>query len=127
MNIFAAIAISVTGAILILVLKKKNPEISFVLSVCVVIVLLLAAISKMPELISKLEYFARAYDTSYLAVPLKALGISLAAGVTASLCEDAGEKSIAFAVKTVSKISIILVALPLFEELLGQIAGILGV
>lgn len=56
--------------------------------------------------------------SSYAALPIKALGILLLTEVTASLCRDAGESGIAAGVEMAGKLEILLLCLPLLDELL---------
>ena len=51
-------------------------------------------------------------------VLLKALGISILAHLTANVCRDAGEGSIAYYVELGAKIEILILSLPLLSELL---------
>ncbi|MBQ8208229.1 MAG: hypothetical protein IJZ89_05795 [Clostridia bacterium] len=54
----------------------------------------------------------------YGRIVMKALGISYLTQITSGICRDCGENSIAGGVETVGKIELLLLALPLFNEVL---------
>lgn len=62
----------------------------------------------------------------YGVVVMKALGISYLTQITAGICRDCGENSIAGGVEAVGRIELILLALPLFSEILTLAEGMLS-
>jgi stage III sporulation protein AD len=58
-------------------------------------------------------------------VLLKALGVSILAHVTANICRDAGESSIAYYVELGAKIEILILSLPLLVDVISLAAELL--
>lgn len=55
-----------------------------------------------------------------------ALGISLLSHVTAELCRECGEGSIGGYIELAGKVEILILCLPLIEELLAEVEGLVG-
>ena len=56
---------------------------------------------------------------AYTAPLLKALGVAVLTHCCGEICRESGESSIATGVETAGKVEILLLSLPLLEELLG--------
>lgn len=125
MTIFSVAAIALFSTLLALVLKKQSSPAAFVLSICTAAVIVLYAAQSVFSITDKLGSFSAMAE--YIIIPVKALGITILAKFTSSLCEDAGEKSIAFAVQLFAKISVVLLALPLFEKLIDILRDIMEI
>ena len=63
-------------------------------------------------------------DVAYLQIVLKMIGITYVAEFSVNLCKDAGYTTIASQIEMFSKISILLLALPIIEALLNLIATV---
>lgn len=126
MNVIQLSLLAVTGVLLALVLKKERPEYGILLSmvVCVCIffrvlgslTILLASVSRLRELASM--------DAGYLRTVIKMIGITYVAEFAVNLCKDAGYAAIAAQIELFSKISILLLALPVIEAFLQLIATV---
>ena len=64
-------------------------------------------------------------DAEWIQILLKTLGICLLCQITASVCRDAGENSLAFGVETVCRFTVLVEALPLLRELLDAVVHLL--
>jgi len=64
--------------------------------------------------------------SEYGEVIVKALGIAYLTHITSGICRDCGETSIASGVENVGRIEILLLALPLFEEILSLVGVMLS-
>ena len=62
-------------------------------------------------------------DNEYLTIMFKALGICYITQFAADICKDCGENTLAVYAELAGKISLILLALPLFGELADIISG----
>ncbi len=74
--------------------------------------MLLPLINFGKKLLSKGDY------SNYAEVILKALGIAYLTSITSGICRDCGENSIAGGVENLGRIELLLLAMPLFEEVL---------
>ena len=60
------------------------------------------------------------------AILLKALGLAFLTELTAGICRDSGETGLASWVEMAGKIEILLLSLPLVENVLSAVSGLLG-
>lgn len=90
-----------------------------VLKIAVSITLMGASVAALAPIIT---YISHIFDKSgigkYGEILIKALCISLVSGVCAAVCRDAGEEGIAGFSLMFGRIQIIILALPLIEEIL---------
>lgn len=124
MNIYSYFALAVTAALCAVVLKKKNQELSMVLGIAAITVIFLSATEYIHELINSVKNF-ESFDSDYINIPLKVLGLNIFTKICQSVCEDVGEKALSQSVGIISKIACMLIALPLFTQLLEEIKVIL--
>ena len=128
MNIIALVGIGITAAVLAIVIKQYKPEIAMLVSVMAGIVILTAAISVLAPVfrsISDLTGMA-GLDSSYANALLKALAIVYITQLASDSCKDVGETAIASKLELAGKIAIILIAMPMFEAIIGMVVKLLG-
>lgn len=120
-----ASAAALTAAIVCLLIKRGNPEISLLLSICTVSLILIAALGfaeGIRELASAVKTVAGSSET--LAAPvLKCVAIAIVTRVTAELCRDSSQGASAAAVELAGTICAMSVALPLILSMLNMIGG----
>ena len=121
------IGISVTALILSLFLKDYNKSVSLILVLFASALLFFKAIGSIGQITDTLkEITDNAGElSSYLKLMLKALGIALITQITADICRDCGETALAGQTEVVAKIVIVAMILPLFEEVVKIISGLL--
>ncbi|MDR0991309.1 MAG: stage III sporulation AC/AD family protein [Ruminococcus sp.] len=66
-------------------------------------------------------------DKSYLTVLFRALGICYITQFAADICRDSGESALAVQVELAGKVSLLLLALPMFEALADLVTVLLGI
>lgn len=120
-------ALAVFSSLVTLMIRRMNPEISFVLSAVTVAVLLLACGGIMDELLRALRETQLIFGTSAaeLRPMLKCLGIAIASRFGAELCRDASQSALATAVETAGSLCAAAVAMPLILSLMTTIGGML--
>ncbi len=120
-----ASAAALTAAIVCLLIKRGNPEISLLLSICTVSLILIAALGfaeGIRELATAVKTVAGSSET--LAAPvLKCVAIAIVTRVTAELCRDSSQGASAAAVELAGTICAMSVALPLILSMLNMIGG----
>ncbi len=62
---------------------------------------------------------------TYLSVMLKALGVAFLTHICASVCRDCGEQTIAGYAELAGKIEMLIIAIPLIEEIIGIAEGLI--
>lgn len=123
--VLKASAAALTAAIVCLLIRRGNPEISLLLSICTVSLILIAALGfaeGIRELASAVKTVAGSSET--LAAPvLKCVAIAIVTRVTAELCRDSSQGASAAAVELAGTICAMSVALPLILSMLNMIGG----
>jgi len=120
-------AIAMAGIILIALIKTYKPEFTVEIIICVSVIILWAAADSLIYAFTYMEnlYGQLSYGKEYFPVIIKALAIAYLTEFTASLCEDAGQKSIGTKVELAGKIAIFFVAIPVFTSLLNLLTSLM--
>lgn len=118
MNPFAVCAFAVAAACIIASLKALRPDFAMLaVALCgtVVFVYILDGIS---PFISFLKDVADGSGVAeYFRLMIKALAISLCCRMSADICRDCGEASLASRVELAGKVSIVVTSIPIVEQL----------
>ena len=128
MNIAGIAGVGIIGAILSLVLKQYRPEFALPVSVLTGVFIFLAVLSGISPVVRLIEGIAERFGTEliYLGVLMKALAICYITQIAADSCKDAGEAAIAGKVEIAGKIAILIISVPMFEELIGVVTELIG-
>lgn len=120
MEIYSVIALGLVATAICILLKQYQPEYAlFVSIICGVIIFgvvidnLLPTFSLMADLMVKAQI-----KSSYVEAIVKTLGVCYITQLVTDSCKDAGQNAIASKVELASKVYIVLLALPLFEDLI---------
>ena len=121
--IIKAVVIGVAGAVLTLIIKRTNPELSTVLTltVCAVIVgMAMKVFSSVSEVLDLVEIDS-GFSSAYMAPVIKCVGIGITARLGSDLCKDSGQEAVASSVEICGAICALYVSLPLIKTLLRMI------
>ena len=129
MEIFGISACVICAVLFAAVVKKSNREYALLMTILTAILILLAVFQQVAPFLEEIEAIAQSerFDSGYLLVLLKAVGITLVGQTTSSLCKDAGESTLAFAVELASKAAILLVSLPVILKIFEYLSEILRI
>ena len=126
MEILKVAAICVITAVLCKIFSNDNKEYAMFLKIAAITGILISAalyISPIAETVNVI--FAKTgADSSYLNIIFKALGICYITQFAYDICKDSGESALATQVEVVGKITLILLALPLFETLINIVSSL---
>lgn len=119
--------LALVSVILIGLIRVYRPEFTIEAVLCASLLLLFCIIGSFQE---SLAYLTDLYNhlssgKTYFPVILKALGIAYVTEFTSSICQDAGEKSIAGKVELAGKIAVFFAALPVFTSLLALLDNLI--
>lgn len=120
----AAAAALIAGAVGLLI-KRSNPEISLLLSVCTVALIMIAALGfaeGLKELAAAVKTIAGSSET-LIAPVLKCVAIAIVTKIASELCKDAAQAASASAVELAGTICALSVAMPLIMSMLKMIGG----
>lgn len=128
MNIAGIAGVGIIGAIISLILKQYRPEFALPVSVLTGAFIFLAVLSGISPVVRLIEGIAERFGTEliYLGVLMKALAICYITQIAADSCKDAGEAAIAGKVEIAGKIAILIISVPMFEELIGVVTELIG-
>lgn len=118
-------AIAVVSAALSILLKKYNPEISLLLSFCVIIFIFTLAstiVGKISELIEMVKMIASPPDTLVEPV-VKCLGISIVTKISGDLCRDSSQAASASALEFTGAACAMAVSMPMLISVLKMISS----
>ena len=128
MSIFLkVIASTLIGLIVCLVLNKQYKDFSMLLSIAVCSLVLVVGVTYIKPILdffSKLESFG-GLDSEITGILLRCVGVGIISEITAMICNDAGNSSLAKTVMLSASVMILYMCLPMFEGLLDLISGVL--
>lgn len=121
------VSVAVLSVIVILLLRKRNPELSFAIGAVSTAVLLLAFGTVVQELIASVKEIQRIFQSSAVhARPiLKCLGIAFISKFGADLCRDASQSALASAVEAAGTLCAAALVMPMILSLMTTIGGLL--
>lgn len=125
MDMFFVCGVGVLCVVASSCVRAMKPEFATVmrLAFCVLFgVMLVRAVQPVTQQLHEMMDSAAA---EYASVLLKALGIALLTHLTAELCRDCGENSVAGGVETLGKLEILGLCMPLVSTVLDMVRGIL--
>lgn len=124
----AAVGLLLCGALLASVLRSQRPELAVCLSLLagvLVVGLLLGQIAPLAATVRRM-LTAGGMTQGSLTVVLKAAGVCLLTQIAADTCRDAGETALAGKAELVGRILLLLLAVPLFEDILTLVVGVVN-
>ncbi len=123
--IFKAAAVSLMAAVVGLIIRRYNPEISVLLSSCTVVMIGIATMSFAVELKTFVKSVKTIVGTSdvLIAPILKCVAIAIVTKLTAELCKDSSQSASAAAVELAGTVCAMSVAMPLIMSVLKMIGG----
>lgn len=127
MDILRIIGIGFIGAVLSLILRHFRPELSMMIPVVVTFTIVFCILPYMTAIINELRVISEGagIEYRYVSIVLKIIGISYLVSISAELCKDAGENTIAAKIELAGKLIIIFMSLPIVNRLLGIVREII--
>lgn len=124
----SVVGILLCGAVLATVLRAQRPELAVGLSVAagaVTIGLLLREWAPLLASLRRMMTVGGLSDTA-LSVVLRAAGVCFVTQWAADTCRDVGQTALAAKAELAGRVLLLLMTVPLFEQVLAQIAGVVG-
>lgn len=127
MELTGILALALTAAFSAVALKKYAPETSVVIAVAAGGTILLELMSRISPVVQEVNTLlsGAGLNGAYGPVLLKTLGICFVTQFASDACRDAGQSSLASKIELAAKLSMIIIALPLFENILHTAADLL--
>ena len=120
-------AIVLAGLVIITLIKNYRPEFTVPVTITLSLLILWSAAESLKYIFTYMHtmYGQLSNGNEYFPVIIKVLAIAYITEFTASLCEDAGQKSIGTKVELAGKISVFFVAIPVFTSLLNLLGRLI--
>ncbi len=122
MDIVKIIATALVATIAVVTLRQVNKELAMVLTIASTVLLIFVVLDELFEVVYSLYELADStnIDSDVLTSVVKIIGIGYLVEFGNNICTDAGCKSIGDKVLFCGKIAIMLVALPIVQELITR-------
>ena len=119
MELLPTIGIALTGTVLYVLLKQYKEEYAMLSALACSVLIFLMVLQQLSPVVSSLNELLNlsAVGGIYTKSLLKALGICYIVQLASDSCKDAGQASIAGKVEFAGKAAILVIALPLFQNL----------
>ncbi len=127
MAIFQLVGIALVTAVAALILRETKPELAFAVTIAGSIILLLFVFELFKDSISIFGKIAEisGIDSSLVKILLKMVGIGYLVEFSAGLLTDFGQASLADKLTFCGKILILILAIPIIENVLELIVSLL--
>lgn len=121
--LFTIVAFSIITVSICLILKKTNPEFSLMVSIIASIVIFAIIANNFTPFFNQISQYTNKFNLNniYINTMLKTLGICYLTQIASQTCSDFGYSSIASKIEIAGKLTIVLLALPMFSTLLETI------
>jgi len=129
MNIIAITGICIVSTIICKFYDRNNKEYSYLVALATVSIILLMIVSYINPIISAVEdlFSLTGISKGYLEIIFKAIGICYLTQLGCDYCKDAGENAFASELELAGKVSLLIIALPLFTELIEIVKTLISI
>ena len=128
MDILNVAGIAIMVAAFAVLLRQYRQEYAMMLSVAAGVIIFMLIITKAAPAFSEIQSLIErsGIKAEYGVILIKSLGICFIAQFAADACKDAGETAIASKVELAGKFAVLLIALPLFEQVAQLAVSLMG-
>lgn len=127
MNVITVCAFGIVSACIIGVVRVLRPELASLAAAVAGVVVLTYVISAAAPFVSFINGVATECGAqNYFVLMLKSLAISFCCKMSSEICRDCGENSLASRIELAGKVSIVLISLPVVQQLLDIAKDMMG-
>ena len=125
-DLFAIAVFCITATVLALVLRQYRPEFAIFASLPCSVALVLYVAQGIGQVMEELEllFSNTLLSEELIQVVLKCLGVCILTELAGQTCRDAGESAIGAKIELAGKVTLVVVSIPLFQQLIN-VAGTL--
>ncbi len=126
--IFPIVGLAIIAVSICVILKKTNPEFSLLISLMASVLILAIIFSNFTPFFNIIANCVTNFQLNniYITTIMKALGICYITQIASETCKDCGYSSISTKVELGGKVAIILLALPMFENLIKTLEKLIN-
>ena len=128
MGIIQIGAIGVIGAILAIQFKSGKSEYGIYISIALSLLIFFSIVGKLETIVQVIKSIGEKIQikSTYITALLKMLGVTYVAEFSSAICKDAGYQTIAQQIEIFSKLTILVLSMPILLALLETIQDFLG-
>ena len=128
MNMIQIGVIGIAGAVLAIQLKQQKAEFSIYLCIGISLLIFFSILSHLEVIIDTVREMAAFInmDMTYISTLLKMLGVTYVAEFASGICKDAGYQTLASQIEIFSKLTILVLSMPILVALLKTIQDFLS-
>ena len=125
--IVKAAALALTAALIGIVLRRTNPELSLLLSICTVVLIMGAALGFAKSFTELAQTVQRIFGVSETLIKpvLKCVAVAIITKMTSDLCKDSSQAAAASAVELAGTVCALCIIMPLLLSMLTAIGGMI--
>ena len=125
MNMMQIGILGVAGALLAIQIKQVKSEFAVYICIAIGILVFMSVAGQLKSIVDTVKMLTKTIDLddSYITILLKMLGITYVAEFSSGICKDAGFQTIASQIEIFSKISILVLSVPILVALIQTIQG----
>lgn len=125
-DLFAIAVFCITATVLALVLRQYRPEFAIFVSLACSVAVVLYVAQGIGQVMEELEllFSNTLLSEELIQVVLKCLGVCILTELAGQTCRDAGESAIGAKIELAGKVTLVVVSIPLFQQLIN-VAGTL--
>lgn len=126
--LIAVVVVLLCAAMLAVVLRAQRPELAMCLGLAAAAAVTILLVRQIAPLISTMRRLLAmtTLPSEGFGVVLKAAGVCLLTQMAADTCRDAGETALASKAEFAGRVLMLMLAVPLFEELLSLVTTLIG-
>ena len=125
-DLFAIAVFCITATVLALVLRQYRPEFAIFVSMACSVAVVLSVAQGIGQVMEELEllFSNTLLSEELIQVVLKCLWVCILTELAGQTCRDAGENAIGAKIELAGKVTLVVVSIPLFQQLIN-VAGTL--
>lgn len=127
MNMITITGMAVIAVALSTMLKPKNPEYSLLLSLITGVLILAMIVTGAAPVFERVNSLLEATGakSEHVRILFKSLGLCFITQIACDACRDLGETAVASKVEAAGKMSVLVISLPLFEQVLTIVGSLI--
>ena len=127
MEVFKVIGIALIGTAAAVLVRPLRPELGMMIALGCGVVIFVMALGIIEQIHTMLNTMLKTYgiDGEHTEILFKSLGICLISQIASDTSKDSGERAIAAKIELFGKLSVLIISLPLFSEILSLAVNLL--
>ena len=128
MELTAIVGLAIVAVCIVVLLRQYKPEYALMVSLICSVVIFAAVLGELIPAFDTIRSMMQQVqiDGQYIEILLKSLGICFITQIASESCRDAGERAIASKIDLAGKLMLVVLALPMFEEIVSIALGFMA-